>query len=365
MIWKRKRQQDGMPPGAEADETGGRPAPDDGRKPESPVELTRSSWWHIAKRTVREFSADQCTDLAAALTFYSVLAVFPAIVALVSIPAVFGQGQQTTDELLRVLDDLLPESTMDQLRGPLEELTQASGAGLALIFGVILAVWSASGYVGAFSRAMNRIYEVDEGRPFWKLRPVQLVVTVATLLLVLAAAVILVVSGPVARAIGDYLGIGDTALTVWNIAKWPMLAAVVVVIVAILYYATPNVRQPRFRWISMGAVIAIVTWALVSVGFGFYVANFSSFDKTYGSLAGVIVFLLWLWLTNLALLFGAEFDAETERARELQAGMAAEENIQLPPRDTRVIDKAAAKEAEIIKQARELREAQGNETPER
>ena len=332
---------------------------DHGRKPRSPVELTKPSWRHVAKRTVREFSADQCTDLAAALTYYGVLALFPAVVALVSIPAVFGQGQQTTDELINVVDDLLSESAMDQVRGPLEDLTQASGAGLALILGVTLAVWSASVYIGAFGRAMNRIYEVDEGRPFWKLRPLQLLVTVVILVLVLAAGVLLVVSGPVTRAVGDALGVGDTVVTVWNIAKWPVLLALVVLIVALLYYATPNVRQPKFRWISLGAVIAIVVWALASVGFGFYVANFSSYDRTYGSLAGVIVFLLWLWLTNLALLFGAEFDAEAERARELQAGMAAEETIQLPPRDTRGIDKSAAKEAEVVEQAQKLRESRG------
>lgn len=333
------------------------PEPDHPSKPEGPTDLRRSSWLYIAKRTAREFSADNCTDLAAALTYYAVLAIFPALVALVSIPAVVGQGQQTTEELLGVVDDLAPASVVDTVRGPLDDLSSAPAAGFALIAGLLVALWSASGYVGAFGRAMNRIYGYDEGRPFWKLRPIMLVITIVTVLLVLAVAVMLVVSGPLARAVGEWFGLGDEAVTVWEIAKWPVLVAVVVLIVAILYYATPNVKQPRFRWLSVGAVIAIVTWALASTAFGFYVANFASYDRTYGALAGVIVFLLWLWLTNLALLFGAEFDAETERARELQAGIAAEESIQLPPRDTTTIDKRAAKDAEAVEHGRRLRQS--------
>ena len=182
---------------------------------------------------------------------------------------------------------------------------------------------------------MNRIYEVEEGRPIWKLRPVMLLVTLVAVVLVALVALALVVTGPAAQAVGDAIGLGSTAVLVWNIAKWPVMLVVVVLIVALLYYATPNVKQPKFRWISVGALVAIVVWVLASAAFGFYVANFSSYNKTYGSLAGVIVFLLWLWITNLALLFGAELDAELERGRELQAGVAAEETVQLPPRDTR------------------------------
>lgn len=334
--------------------------PDDPRKPSAPTDLRKPSWKYVARRTVREFSSDRCTDLAAALTYYAVLSLFPALVALVSLPAVVGQGQQTTDALMGVVDDLMPASVAGDVRGPIEQLTAAPAAGVALIIGLAVALWSASNYVNAFSRAMNVIYEVEEGRPFWKLRPLMLLITLVTMALVLAAAVLLVVSGPVARAVGDALGLGDVAVTAWNIAKWPLLAVVVVMIVALLYYATPNVKQPKFRWISMGAFIAIVVWALGSAGFALYVVNFSNYDRMYGSLGGVIVFLLWLWLTNLALLFGAEFDAETERARQLQAGMAAEEQIQLPPRDTRQIEKSAAKEAKLVRLARRLRTGRPN-----
>ncbi|MDF2830375.1 MAG: putative ribonuclease, partial [Mycobacterium sp.] len=210
-----------------------------------------------------------------------------------------------------------------------------------------------------FGRAMNRMYEIEEGRPFWKLRPLQLVLTFGGLVLAALVAFMLAVSGPVAKSIGSAIGIGDAGLTVWNIAKWPLMLIAVVLAVAILYYATPNVKQPKFRWISIGAGLAIITWIVASVGFAIYVSNFSSYNKTYGALAGVIVFLLWLWITNLALLFGAELDAELERGRQLQAGLPAERELQLPPRDTRVIDKNAAAEEKDIERAEELRRSRG------
>jgi membrane protein len=220
---------------------------------------------------------------------------------------------------------------------------------------------SASGYVGSFGRALNRMYEVREGRPFWKLRPVMLAVTVLAVVLVALVALALVLTGPVARAVGNAMGLGSGAVLVWNIAKWPVILLVVALVVAILYYATPNVRQPRFRWISVGAVVAIVVWILASAAFGLYVATFASYDKTYGSLAGVVVFLLWLWITNLALLFGAELDSELERGRELQSGLPAEHVLQLPPRDTTTSDKARAREEEDARRGRRLRETRGGD----
>jgi membrane protein len=332
------------------------PDPDDPRKPDSVREVEKRSWIYVLKKTMREFSKDQCTDLAAALTYYGVLALFPALIALVSLLGVFGQGKDTTDSLLQIVDQVGPASAVDTLRPTIEQLTSSQGAGLALVLGLLGALWSASGYVGAFSRAMNRIYDIGEGRPIWKLRPMMLIVTLTALVLIAVAAVMLVVTGPVSQAIGDQIGLGSTAVLVWDIAKWPVLLAIVVIVVAVLYYATPNVKQPKFRWISVGAVFAIVVWMLASAAFGVYVATFSSYSKTYGSLAGVVVFLLWLWLTNLALLVGAELDAELERGRQLQAGIAAEKTIQLPPRDTRNIDKAEDKERSDIADGRAIRE---------
>jgi membrane protein len=323
--------------------------------PEGPTELTARSWWYVARRTVREFSRDECLDLAAALTYYAVLSIFPAAIALVSLLGVVGQGRETTSALLDIVDDLGPQSAVDALEGPLEDLSTAPGAGIALLVGVLVALWSASGYVGAFGRAMNRIYEVPEGRPFWKLRPTMIVVTLVAVLLVAVLAVGLVMTGPLAESVGRTIGLGDTAVTVWDIVKWPILLAIVVAVVAILYYATPNVKQPKFRWITPGALLAIVAWALASVVFGLYVANFSAYNKTYGSLAGIIVFLLWLWITNLALLFGAELDAELERGREVQSGIPAEEEIQLPPRDTRKSEKDARRERADVERGRRLR----------
>lgn len=299
---------------------------------DSPTELPAASWRSALRRTVGEFRSDQCTDLAAALTYYAVLSVFPAMVALVSLLGVVGQGRKTVDTALGVLRDLGASSMADTLRPSFEHIAASKASGWALVIGVLGALWSASGYVGAFGRALNRVYEVAEGRRFWVLRPMQLLVTLVTLLLAAAVLLGLVLTGSVARAVGDAVGVGSTAVTVFSIVKWPVMAAAAVLVVALLYYATPNVRQPGFRWISPGALAALLVWALASVLFGLYVAHFASYDKTYGSLAGVAVFLLWLWITNLALLFGAELDAELERSRELRAGLPAEDEIQLPPR---------------------------------
>jgi membrane protein len=328
--------------------------PDRG-KIDSPTDLARRSWFYVARKTRREFVDDQCTDLAAALTYYSVLALFPAAIALTSLLGLVGQGTSAVETVLDIGDDLGASSIVDVVRDPLVELSQSQAAGLALVLGLAGALWSASGYVGAFGRAMNRIYETREGRPIWKLRPAMLVLTVVLMVLTAATLLALVVSGPVAESVGDAIGLGSTAVVVWDIAKWPVLLVVVVTIVALLYYATPNVKQPKFRWVSVGAVLAIVTWAVLSAAFGFYVANFSSYDRTYGTLGGAIVFLLWLWLTNLALLFGAELDAELERGRELQSGIAAERELQLPPRDDRKIAKAERKEREDEARGREIR----------
>ena len=331
------------------------PQPDDARKPVGPTDVDKPSWKYVLRKTLREFGTDQCTDIAASLVYYAILALFPALIALVSLLGVIGQGRQATDALLGVLGDVAPGDTVDTIRGPLEQFSSSPAAGFALVSGIVLAIWSALGYVTAFSRAMNRIYEIDEGRPFWKLKPVQLLVTVIAIVLLLVVAVILVISGPVTDAVGTALGVGEAARVVWSIAKWPVLALAVVPIIAILYYATPNAKQPKFLWMSMGALLALVVLAVASVAFGFYVTTFANYAKNYGSLAGVIIFLLWLWIANMALLFGAEFDAELERGRQLQAGIEAEENIQLPPRDTRKSEKAAAKEQGDIERGRELR----------
>jgi membrane protein len=344
-----------MPEDTAAERQHSAPDPDDPRKPDDPGELAAPSWKYTAKSAAAEFGSDECTDLAAALTYYAVLALFPALLALVSLLGVFGQGEATVEQILELTRSVGSSTVPAQFEEVLRGLVGAGGAGLGLVLGLALAIWSASGYVGAFGRALNRIYEIDEGRPFWKLRPAQLLVTVG--LLVLAAIVLagLIVSGPVAEGLGEALGIGTTATTVFQWVKWPLILLVVIVMVAVLYYFTPNVRQPKFHWVSVGSVIAILTWVVASLAFGFYVANFSNYNRTYGALAGVIIFLLWLWITNLALLFGAEVDAELERSRQLQAGIEAEETIQLPPKDATKSEKNQRKLEERIEEGRELR----------
>lgn len=326
-------------------------------EPESPLDLTKRTWTYTFKKTLREFSNDNCTDLAASLTYFAVQALFPGLLAVVSLLGLFGEAGNTTSAVLDIVRSLGGADIAKAIQGPIESLTTSSAAGVTFVVGVLGAIWSASGYVGAFGRSLNRIYGRQEGRPIWKLRPTNLLVTVIAVVLIVVAGLILVLSGGIAKTIFDVIGLGDVAVTVWGIAKWPVLAVIVVLVVAVLYYFSPNVKQPKFRWMSGGALLAILVWVVASVGFAFYLVNFSHYNKTYGALGGVIAFLLWLWITNNALLFGAEFDAETERGRELQQGIHAEEDIQLPLRDTRQIEKKAVKHEKDVEEAIEVREA--------
>lgn len=318
--------------------------------------VQRRGKFYIVKKTVREFIDDGCTDVAAALTYYAVLAIFPALLALVSILGVLGEAQTSVDKLLEVLRPLVSAATLDSVEPTLKGLAENKGASLTLIAGLLGALWSASAYIGAFGRAMNKILEVEEGRPFWKLRPMNLVVTLGTLLLCAAGLLILVISGPVAESIGSTLGFQDQSVQIWEIAKWPVLGIIVVIAVAVLYRYTPNVRM-KFRVLTTGAFVAIVVWILASVGFAFYVGNFGNYNKTYGAVAGVVVGLLWLWLTNLALLFGAELDSEIKRARQLHDGIPAEDNLQFEMRDDKGVKKAHARRQKDILAGQAVRES--------
>jgi membrane protein len=312
------------------------PALHEGRVPEEPTDIPKGGWWAVLKRTAKEFQDDNLSDWAAALTYYGLLALFPSLIVLVALLGLVGKYPQTTDALLNIVRDLGPASAVDTFKEPIEGVVRSKGGASALLgVGLATALWSASAYVGAFMRASNAIYEVEEGRPFWKLRPLQIVITLVMVILVALCAVALVISGPIAKAVGDAIGLGDTAVTVWNIAKWPVMLVVIMTLVAFLYYVAPNVKQPKFRWISPGGIFAVVLWILASAGFALYVANFGSYNETYGSLGGLIVLLVWMWISNLAFLFGAELNAEVERQRELEAGVPERETIALPPRDTR------------------------------
>ncbi|MFV0460160.1 MAG: YhjD/YihY/BrkB family envelope integrity protein [Actinomycetales bacterium] len=312
--------------------------------------------WYVIKRTVVEFIRDRCLDLAAGLTFRGLLALFPATVALISLVGVVGEKDETIDLMIQFADRIWAGSG-EQIREPLTALASARQfAGFTLVSGVVVALWSASSYVVAFGRAMNQICGVQEGRPYWKLRPIQMIVTLGLVLMVILIVLGLVVSGPVAKAIGDLFGLADLSLTLWSIARWPAILLIVVGMVALLYYATPNVRHPAIRWLSLGALLAIVAWGVLSAGFEFYVTTFDSYNRTYGSLAGVVIFLLWFWLANIALMVGAELDAELERAHELLEGIHAERSLQLPTREDKAYLKREARYEKVVAQGREIRE---------
>ena len=305
-------------------------------EPDSPVELDRDAKKGVLKRTIREFRDDDLTDWAAALTYYGVLALFPALLVLVSLLGLIGS---TTQTLLDNLATVTPGPAKDIATGAIENIQANQGAaGLAAIFGVALALWSASNYVGAFTRASNSIYDIDEGRPFWKLKPLQLAITLVLVLLVAACAVAVAVSGPLAKTVGDLIGAGDTAVTIWGIVKWPVIALVFMVMLAFLYYAAPNVKHPQFKWVSPGSVLAVVLWVIASALFALYVANFPN-DKVYGTFGGIIFFLTWLWISNVVILLGAELNAETERGRQIERGVPEDREPFLEPRDTRKLDK--------------------------
>ncbi|MDQ3103376.1 MAG: YihY/virulence factor BrkB family protein [Actinomycetota bacterium] len=295
----------------------------------------RTGFWPTLKRTGLEFKEDNMTDWAAALTYYGLLSLFPALIALVSLLGLVADPEETTRAITDIVTEIGPATAAETFRGPIESITSnQSAAGLLLIVGLATALWSASGYIGAFMRASNVIWETPEGRPFLKLRPLQLLVTLVMVVLLAFVALALVLTGPVVEAVGDAIGIGSTATDVWDIAKWPFLVAILVLMIGVLYHAAPNVKLPGFKWVTVGSAVALVVWIVASVAFAFYVANFGSYDKTYGTLGGLISLLVWLWISNLALLFGMELNAERERSRELAAGVPrAEKEIQLEPRD--------------------------------
>jgi membrane protein len=302
----------------------------------SPVGLPRHSWRDTFKRTVREFKADKLNHWAAALTYYTVLSLFPALLVLVSFVGLVANPQRVTQILTDTISQVGPDTAAKTFAGPIQSLTANRGAaGVIFVVGVVAALWSSSGYVSAFAEACNSIYNVEEGRPFWKRKPLQLLVTFVLILLAAVVALALVLSGPVVGALGGALGVSDTALTIWRFAKWPAMVVLVVVIFSVLYYTGPNARVTGVRWVTGGALLALVAWIVASVLFALYVANFGSYNKTYGTLGGVVVFLLWLWITNMAILLGAEFNAETERARQLESGVpGADRELKMRHRET-------------------------------
>ncbi|SDL13197.1 YihY/virulence factor BrkB family protein [Streptomyces indicus] len=316
------------------------PGPDaqtERQAPDSPAQLPKGAWWRVLKGTFKEFQKDELTDRAAALTYYGILSLFPALLALISLLGVVGKS--ASDQVLDSVQKLAPGAVRDVLSNAVEQLQGKAGIGSVMaLVGLGLAVWSASGYVAAFIRSANAVYDIPEGRPLWKVLPIRVGVTVVLMVLAVASAVIVVFTGGLAQEIGSVIGLGDTALTVWSIAKWPVLVLLVVVMLALLYWATPNAKVRGFRWITPGSCLALAIWLLASAGFALYVANFGSYNRTYGTFAGVIIFLIWLWISNLAVLLGLECDAELARQRAVAGGHPADEEPYVEPRDTRAWD---------------------------
>ena len=302
--------------------------------PERLKDLDFRSWRAVLRRTGKEFVADQLPDRAAALTYYGVLAIFPALLVMVSLLAVAGPA--ATQHILGNLQQLAPGSARTVLHSAVVQLqADRRTGGVLAVVGLLTALWSSSRYVAGFTRAANAVYDIREGRPVWKTLPLRLGLTVLMMLLLAGSVLIVVFTGPLADLVGRSIGVGSTGLTVWAIAKWPVLVALVAIMITALYWAAPNVRAPRLRWLSPGSLLAVAVWLLASGGFALYVANFGSYNKTYGALAGVVVFLVWLWLSNLAILLGLEFDAELARERALESGLPADEEPYVEPRDTR------------------------------
>jgi membrane protein len=304
----------------------------DNRGAEGPTALGGRSWLGVLRRTVREFKADNLTDWAAALTYYGILSIFPALLALVSVLGVIGSS--ATQPLLDNLNSVAPGPAKQIFTSAIQNLQKSQGAaGILFVVGLAGALWSASGYVAAFMRASNDIYDVEEGRPIWKTIPTRVLTTLVLLVMLAVVAIGVTFTGGLAKQAGNVLGVGGTAITVWNIAKWPVILVVVMTMFAVLYWAAPNVKHPKFRWITPGSVVGVIVWLIASAAFAFYVANFSSYNKTYGALGGVIAFLVWLWISNVAILLGAEFNAEAERGRAIEAGHPEDREPFLEPRD--------------------------------
>jgi membrane protein len=299
-----------------------------------PTAVVRNDWKDILRRSIQQFKHDDVSDRAAALTYFGVQALFPGLLILVSIFGFLGRG--TTQKFLDNIGQLAPGNVRSFLDAVISQTQGKSGAATAgVIVGALLAFWSASGYIAAFMRASNAIYDVDEGRPAWKTIPVRLGVTLVVVILLVATGVMVLVTGSVAEQVGKALGIGDAAVLAWEIAKWPVLLVLVSLLFSVLYWACPNVKQPGFKWLTPGGVVAVVMWLVVSGLFAIYVAFSDSYNRTYGSLATVIIFLVWLWLSNISILVGAEFNAEIERQRAINVGQPADREPYVELRDTR------------------------------
>jgi membrane protein len=324
-------------PSSPPDESNEPDQPDQPDEPASPTDLPSSSLKDVLRRARAEFRRDHLTDLAAGLTYYATLSAVPGLIVLVAILGLLGPD--TTNQLTQQVQSIAPGSSAELVKNLIGQAQgNRTGAGIGAVFGLLVALWSASGYVAGFMRASNIIYDIGEGRPIWKTVPLRIGLTILAVVVIVISVVVVVVSGPVAQQVGDAIGAGDTTVLIWNVVKWPVLLVLVSVLLAVLFWASPNAKQAGIKWVSPGGLIAVLIWVGASAVFALYVSHFASYDKTYGSMAGVVIFLVWLWITNIALLLGAEINAELEHGKAIAEGLSPEVQPFAEPRDTRKLD---------------------------
>ena len=328
-----------------------------------PWRLGREAWALATRRAVRKFGTDWCPDAAAALTFYALLAAVPASIAVISVLGLLSRDGAGLENLMRAMEPVLPEGAVAALREPLAALADTRATGWVLAASLLVTVWSAGRYITSFSRAANRVYGVEEGRPFWKSKPMHLLLTVVLIVLVSAAVLLAIAGEQVSRGIGRLWGVGEVGLFVWSVLRWPALAAVTIILIAILYCFAPNVAPRSFRWMSLGAVAALLVFSIASAGFGFYVTVIADYERFYGPFASILIFLLWLWIANMALLLGVEIDVELERVRQLRVGIPAERQVQVELRDTTAIAAAVRQDLDEEKKAAHVRRTRRAKAP--
>ena len=298
-----------------------------------PLQLPRRTWPATVRRTLQEFLEDHLLQWAAALTFFGVISLFPALLAMVALLGLIGAP--ALEPLIENVSELAPGAARDITLEALRRIEDgADRSSLSFTLAVAAALWSASAYVGAFIPAANVVWEVEESRPIWKKLLLRIGLTVALLLLIVATALTVLLTGPIAEQLGALAGVGEAAVELWELAKWPFLALVMMLLLSILYWVAPNVRHPGWRWVLPGSVLAVGVAIVASAGFTLYIAHFGRYNATYGAIGGVLVFMLWLWLTNIAILLGAEFNAEIERALAIDGGSPHDPGVPEPPTAT-------------------------------
>lgn len=322
-------------------------------------DFPKGSILYILRRTLFRFSANGGTDMAAALTYFTVLSIFPALLTIVSLLGIFGQGEDSAAAILAFLKDNAPTQMYSILEDPIKQLTSGHGAGLVLLTGILSALWSASGYTGSFGRALNRVYGVREGRPGWMLKPINVLVTAVLIILAVLMILMMLLGVTVLDLVGQYVPETvnmELIKLVWLNGRWVLILFMAIGLITLLYAATPNVRRFKAWKLSPGAALALAGMGLGAFGFTLYADNFSKYNATYGLIGGVIVMLLFIWIMNNMLLFGAHLDAEIMLMRQIIAGEDDDGHLKIQPRHTSASRAMKARQEQLMSAGRELQQ---------